>query len=473
MMTNTSSLTIEENREPAQRVLSEIIPSMLGSYEFMQDYNLKYAYITGGMYRGVASKQLVAKMGKAGMMGFFGTGGLDLSQIEIEIQYIQKELSDGEAYGMNLIHNPANPDKEERTIDLFLAYGVTKIEAAAFMGMTPALVKYHAKGLKKDQQGKIIALNKIIAKVSRPEVAEAFLSPAPDQVLNKLLVENKITEEEAELSKKVPMADDICLEADSAGHTDGGVAYALMPAILQLRDEMMEKYQYPKKIRVGAAGGIGTPEAVAAAFILGADFVVTGSINQCTVEAATSERVKNLLQQINIQDTGYAPAGDMFELGAKVQVLKKGVFFPTRANKLYELYRQYNSLNEIDEKTKNQIQQKYFKKSFEQVYEDIKEYCPAHEIQTAEKNPKHKMALIFKWYFGYSSRLALSGDEESRVDYQVHCGPALGAFNQRVKGTKLESWQNRHVDEIAVKLMTEAAEILNQRYQTFLMSQRV
>lgn len=81
-----------------------------------------------------------------------------------------------------------------------------------------------------------------------------------------------------------------------------------------------------QKIRVGAAGGIGTPEAAAAAFILGADFIVTGSINQCTVEAGTSEIVKDLLQEINVQDTEYAPAGDMFELGAKVQVLKKGLF---------------------------------------------------------------------------------------------------------------------------------------------------
>jgi trans-AT polyketide synthase/acyltransferase/oxidoreductase domain-containing protein len=70
------------------------------------------------------------------------------------------------------------------------------------------------------------------------------------------------------------------------------------------------------------------------------------------------------------------------------------------------------------------------------------------------------MALIFRWYFGYSTRLALNGDKDSRVDYQVHCGPALGAFNQWVKGTALEDWRMRNVDEIGRKLMTEAAMIL-------------
>lgn len=226
---------------------------------------------------------------------------------------------------------------------------------------------------------------------------------------------------------------------------------------------MMEKYRYQKKILLGAAGGIGTPEAAAAAFILGADFILTGSINQCTVEAATSEAVKDLLQQINVQDTEYVPAGDMFELGAKVQVMKKGLFFPARANKLFELYRRYNSIDEIDEKTKKQIEEKYFKRSFEKVFEECKSFYSANEIEKAEQNPKHKMALIFRWYFGYSTNLALNGSKESRVDYQIHCGPALGAFNQWVKGSDKENWRNRHVDEIGKMIMAETAKLLSQR----------
>jgi trans-AT polyketide synthase/acyltransferase/oxidoreductase domain-containing protein len=452
----------------AKKQVQNVLPSYLGSSEFKKDYNLSYAYVTGGMYRGVASKEIVVKMGKVGMLGFFGTGGLKLSQIEDAIQYIQKELSAGQSYGMNLLHNPNNLEMEEKTIDLYLVYGVKNVEAAAFINVTPALVRYRAKGLKRDEQGNIITSNKIIAKLSRPEVAQIFLSPAPEQILAKLVAENKITQEEADLSTQIPMADDICVEADSGGHTDGGVAYALTPAVIKLRDDMMEQYKYNKKVRIGAAGGIGTPQAAAAAFILGADFIVTGSINQCTVEAATSDAVKDLLQVMNVQDTEYAPAGDMFELGAKVQVLKKGLFFSARANKLFELYRQYNSLNEIDEKTKNQIQERYFKRSFEEVYNDVKAFYPIQEIEKAERNPKHKMALIFRWYFGYSSRLALNGSTESKVDFQIHCGPALGSFNQWVRGTALESWKERHVDEIALKLMHETAELLDQRLNTFL-----
>ncbi|SFS42521.1 ACP S-malonyltransferase [Marininema halotolerans] len=436
----------------------------LGSEEFKSDYGLQYAYVSGAMYRGIASEQIVVRMGKSGLMGFYGTGGLSLDNIEQAILHIQSQLNNGEAYGMNLLHNPIHPKMEEDTVALYLRYGIRNVEASAYMSMTPALVIYRAKGLRKERDGRVVADHRIIAKLSRPEVAEAFLSPAPAYIVEKLVAEGKISSTEAVLLRSVPMADDVTVEADSGGHTDLGVAYTLMPAMIHLRDEMMKKYNYSKRIRVGAAGGIGTPAAASAAFILGADYIVTGSINQCTVEAGTSDAVKDLLQQANVQDTEYAPAGDMFEMGAKVQVLKKGLFFPARANKLYDLYRNNLSIDDIDHKTRKMIEEKYFRRSFDDIYNEIKETCPSHEIEKAERNPKHKMALIFRWYFGYTTRLALGGERDQQVDFQIHCGPAIGSFNRWVRGTELEDWRKRHVDEIGIKLISETAELLNDRY---------
>ncbi len=459
-------VVVEE--KPSQKVSNSISPESLGSEEFKQAYRLKYAYVSGAMVKGIASKELVVRMGKAGLMGYFGTGGLKLPQIEEAIQFIQQALKEGQSYGMNFLHNPNVPEMEEKTVDLFLKLGIKNIEAAAFMQMTPALVRYRLKGLRREAAGKVFSTHQLMAKISRPEISQTFLSPAPERIVKKLLEANQISQEEAELAKQMPMADDICVEADSGGHTDMGIISVLLPTIIRQRDELMEKYQYAKKVRVGAAGGIGTPEAAATAFVLGADFILTGSINQCTVEAGSSDAMKDILQQLNVQDTDYAPAGDMFELGAKVQVVRKGVFFPARANKLYDLYRHYNSLDEIDEKTKKQIQEKYFRRSFEEVYAETKAYYSPEEIEKAERNPKHKMALIFKWYFVHSMRLAMRGSSEQKVDYQIHCGPAMGAFNQWVKGTSLENWRNRHVDEIAEKLMQETALLLNQRFQGFM-----
>ncbi len=163
------------------------------------------------------------------------------------------------------------------------------------------------------------------------------------------------------------------------------------------------------------------------------------------------------------------------EMGAKVQVLKTGLLFPARANRLFMLYSHYNSLDELPEAVRRQLEEKYFKKSLDAVWQETQGYFraigQAGEVEKGRVNAKHKMALVFRWYFGYSIRLAFSGDPENRVDYQVHTGPAMGAFNQWVKGTEWESWRARHVDQIAHKLMQEAAVTLEKRLHGLLQTE--
>lgn len=452
-----------------QAEVGGITAASLGSRAFREDYKLRYAYVAGSMYKGIASKELVVRMGRAGLMGYYGIGGLKLDQAEEGLRFIQSQLGVDGNYGVNLLSDLEDPAMEMRTVDLLLRYNVTRVEAASFLQVTAPLVLYRLKGATRNSQGQVVTPRHVIGKVSRLEVARAFMSPAPERILNRLVEEGRLSREEAELGKYLPVCGDICVEADSGGHTDMGVASALLPAMISLQKEMMTTHNYAKAIRVGLAGGIGTPESAAAAFVLGADFVLTGSINQCSPQAGTSERVKEMLSQINVQDTAYAPSGDMFELGARIQVLKRGLFFPARANKLYDLYRFYNSLEEIDEQTRSQIQDKYFKRSFDAVWQETRTHYQQvrpEELEKAERNPKHKMALVFKWYFVHTTRLAMNGSDDQKVDYQVHCGPAMGAFNQWVKGTDLENWRNRHVDLIADRLMTATAALLNERFQT-------
>jgi len=204
--------------------------------------------------------------------------------------------------------------------------------------------------------------------------------------------------------------------------------------------------------------------------VLGAEFVVTGSINQATVEAGTSEAVKDMLQVVGPQDTAMAPAGDMFELGSKVQVLSRGVLFPARANKLYDLYRAHASLDDIDANTQRQIQDKFFHRSFAEVRDDVRmhyERTRPAELEKIARDPKCAMGKVFRWYFAYCNRIALQGDDSDRANYQVCCGPALGSFNQWVAGTQLESWRHRHVDELAEVLMQSTADMLSQRLMSY------
>ncbi|MEA2892656.1 MAG: trans-AT polyketide synthase, acyltransferase and oxidoreductase domain [Bradyrhizobium sp.] len=439
----------------------------LGSPAFCRRYGIKYAYVAGSMYREIASPELVVRMGKAGLIGFYGIDGLSLAEIESGIRRIQSQLTNGEAYGVNLLADYAAPERETRTVELFLKFNIRRIEAAAFIKATPAIVLFRVKGLSKDDLGNIICKNHILAKVSRPEVAEEFMRPAPAAIVEGLLKEGRISAAQAELAKHVPLAHDICVEADCGGRTDGGIPTVLLPTMQRLKNQITAQHSYAEPVCMGLAGGIGTPEAAAAAFLMEADFILTGSINQCTVEARTSDEVKTLLQDLNVQDTDYAPAGDMFELGAKVQVMRKGVFFPARANKLFSIYQHYEALEDIPETLHATIENNYFKKSFADVWNETKSDLERRgklpEITRAESDRKYKMALIFRWYFFYTAELALTGNTGDRVNFQIHVGPALGAFNQWVKGTALESWKNRHVDEIAEKIMTATADYLQQR----------
>jgi trans-AT polyketide synthase/acyltransferase/oxidoreductase domain-containing protein len=429
------------------------------------------AYVAGAMVKGIASTDLVTRMGKAGCLSFYGSGGMSLAKIEAAIRDIQIALPNGEPYGVNLLSNPARPADEMKLVDLLLRLGVRNIEASAYMQVTPAVVKFRLKGIEAGPGGRPVVRNRVIAKISRPEVAEIFLSPAPPALVARLVEDGHLTRDEAALAERVPLASDICVEADSGGHTDMGVTSVLLPAIIRLRDRLQQRHRFDAPVRVGAGGGIGAPESAAGAFLLGADFIVTGSINQCTVEAGTSDAVKDILAGVGVQDTAYAPAGDMFEIGAKIQVLKKGVFFPARASKLHDLWRNHGTLEEIDAATRREIQEKYFRRSFDEVYRETREHYQAEhpaEIERAERNAKAKMALIFRWYFVHTMRLALRGDREQRVDYQVHTGPAIGAFNQWARGGALEDWRRRHVDDIGEALMNACADYMNQRMRAYL-----
>ncbi|MFG3105181.1 ACP S-malonyltransferase [Streptomyces tendae] len=447
-----------------------VAPERLGSAAFRADYGVRYAYLAGSMYKGIASTELVARMARAGLLGYFGTGGLRTERIEAAIATLRAELGPDGGFGMNLLHALHDPPLEEATVRLFLRHRVRFVEASGFTQPTRALVLYRLSGAHRDGTGRAVAPNRLLAKVSRPEVATAFMEPAPEALVRGLLADGLLTAAEAEAGRALPLAGEVCAEADSAGHTDAAVAYTLMPATTGLRDRIVAERGYPDGIRVGAAGGLGAPESLAAAFVLGADFVVTGSVNQCTPQAGTSDAVKDLLAQADVQDTGYAPAGDMFEIGARVQVLRRGTLFAARANKLYQAYRQYDGLEAIDAKLRRTIEDGWFHRELEQVWKETREYYlragRPQEVERAEQDPRHRMALVFRWYFVHSTRMAMRGDPAERVNYQIHTGPAIGAFNRFAAGTALADWRNRHVDAVAEALMAGAARVLQDRFSS-------
>jgi PfaD family protein len=429
----------------------------LGSTAFKNDYKVKYACMSGAMAGGIAGENLVVAMCKGGFLSVFGAGGLPLKRLDDAIVNIRARAGSG-SFAVNLIYNPSDPELEFKTAELLLNHKIDIIEASAYMRITPSLAYFRAKGLRQNPDGSVHIANRIIAKISSPVVAKQFLAPVSSKII-KILVDNeRITSEEALLLEQVPLADDITVEADSGGHTDNRPLINILKEIMLLRDRYQDEFGYKKRIRVGAAGGISTPYAAAAAFAIGADYVVTGSINQACVEASTSHKVKELLAAAAVNDVAMVPSADMFELGVNVQVLKKNVLYPMRAKYLYELYKKYASLDDMETDVRKKLETEIFRRSIDDIWSDTRKFFETANpsmIAKADVDPKVKIALVFRWYLGLSARWACKGEDGREDDYQIWCGPSMGAFNEWVKGTALEKPEKRLVAEVNKQIMLE------------------
>ena len=431
----------------------------LGDAAFRQAHGLRYAYVAGAMANGIASEELVEAMARGGMLGVFGAAGLSPERVEQAIDRLETRLGTL-PWASNLIHSPSEPRLEATIVDLYLRRGVRRVSASAYLKLTLPLVRYRVAQIHRSSDGRIVAPNSVLAKVSRVEVARQFLEPAPEAMLRELIARGDIDENQAVLASQIPMAEDITVEADSGGHTDNRSALTLLPTMLALRDRITTERGYGTRPRMGLGGGIATPASVLAAFSMGAAYVVTGTVNQACREAGTSDLVRQMLAEADQADVTMAPAADMFEMGVELQVLKRGTFFPMRARKLYDAYRSHDSMNSIPTEEREQLERTVFRQTLDQVWQDTEEFWRRRDpvqLERALRDEKHRMALTFRWYLGQSSRWANAGVEERRADFQIWCGPAMGAFNEWVRGSWLEPWQERRVVPVAMNLLHGAA----------------
>ncbi|MDP3278937.1 MAG: PfaD family polyunsaturated fatty acid/polyketide biosynthesis protein [Deltaproteobacteria bacterium] len=445
---------------PLLGTLPPLYPEWLGDRTFNEVHGVRFSYVAGEMANGIATTAMVIAMARAEMLGFFGAAGLSFQRVESAVTECLTALGPKAPWGVNLIHSPNESALEERVARMLVEREVPLVSCSAFMGLTPAVVYASAAGLRVNSQGNIERPRGIFAKISRPEVASRFIAPAPDDMLQALVSRGWLTQEEAQLASRVSVAEDITVESDSGGHTDNRPLNALFPAILSVRDALVAKHGLTRPVRVGAAGGLGTPSAIAAAFSLGAAYVVTGSVNQCAVEAGLSPLAKSLLAKADVADVIMAPAADMFELGVDVQVLRRGTMFGVRAQKLYEIYSTHESMESIAPDVRAKLERDLFRQPLDAVWEETRAFWgrrDQEELNKALREPKHKMALTFRWYLGMASRWAIDGEPSRAADYQVWCGPAMGAFNRWVEGSYLAPQENRTVVQIALNLLEGAA----------------
>lgn len=455
-------IVMDDPKNPAQRqTLPAIYPEWLGHASFARTHGSRFNYIVGEMARGIATPRMVVAAVNAGCMGFYGSAGLKPQEIERGIQEIKSQLSpENTSWGANLIHTPQQPAYEAEVVDLFLAHQVERVSTSAYKKLSPEIVRFSAFGLSRHADGIIRRQTHVFAKVSRAEVAKQFINPAPDDILQSLVAAGHISSEQADLAKHVPVAEDITAEADSGGHTDNRPAGPLYASIRAARKQVCEAQGWPlDKVRIGLAGGIATPHSVAAAFNMGAAYVLTGSINQATQESGLSEPARELLAKAGPADVAMAPAADMFEQGTEVQVLKRGTLFAMRGQKLSNLYRaghSFETLPETDQIWLENVLGEPFDLAWTKTRSYIESVNP-REAARAQSDGNKRLALVARRYLFMGAQWAREGDISRRSDYQIWCGPAQGAFNEWVAGSALEPLANRTVRQIAWNLLEGAA----------------
>ena len=425
-------------------------PSATGS--FTEDHGVAWPCLIGSMAHAISGVDMIARLARAGLLGAYGAAGRTLEQVDADLRLLANSLPRRAAWAVGL--RPA-ADLEAR-VELCLHHGASTIEASGFETVPPSLVRFRLTDLCKESQGGPRTRRRLILKTARPDVAALFMEPPPQACVQRLLRRGLITAEAAALSASLPLASDIAAEGCGGGWTERASGPDLASVLVRMRAVGCATR---RRVRIGLAGGIGTPESAAAAFASGLDFVVTGSINQCTLEAATSETTKDLLSKQGVRDVGWAPAFDAFESGGQVQVLTRGTLFCGWANRLHDLWRNFGAWNQVPSDVRVWIERRILVGPF---VEAARETASAQE-ENGCAGDRELMAAVFRRRLGQALESARRSDSADPFDVQIWTGPAMGAANAWLAEIGLSDWRARHVDDINLRLMMEAEAGLRRR----------
>jgi trans-AT polyketide synthase/acyltransferase/oxidoreductase domain-containing protein len=376
---------------------------------FCTAFAVEEPYLMSGMAWGVSSEAAVMAMAESGRLGFFGAEGLAENVVDAAVGRLLARLP-AHRVGVRVDASPF----DHRDADLLrrlTGLGVTCIEAAGYLQADEALVAYRFGG----EDGP----RRLLAQVNRPEGLGAFLSPPPVDLLDTMRAKGTLNQAQHALARQSPMADALCIMAEGSGETQRGSHASLLPLARQLRDQLAPQ------VSIGAGGGLGTPEALAACMLMGAEFVMTGSINALSLESGLSPLARDLLRRAQVQDTGFVPSLRLFDWGEQCQVLKKGVLYAARAGKLYDLYRFYPAWQAIPAAERERLEGRYFQADFASLLSQSR--AQGHRGEPADE--KARMALVFCQYLRNARHYAITGQEDRVVDFHIDASPAVGAFN--------------------------------------------
>ena len=129
--------------------------------------------------------------------------------------------------------------------------------------------------------------------------------------------------------------------------------------------------------------------------------------------------------------------------------------------KLHEIYNRISKMADIEQSLLAQIQEKYFDKSVEEIYNEIKNKLSDAEKKRAENDSKFKFGLIISWYYDHCTNCAIDMENAQNLNCLIPVSSAMGRMNLLLENTEYTNWQNRHPDILSKLIMSGAEQKLN------------
>ncbi|MFC1745257.1 1-acyl-sn-glycerol-3-phosphate acyltransferase [Candidatus Riflebacteria bacterium] len=435
--------------------LISILPGLniqnLGSKEFQTVHGVRHSYCTAPLPFGISGKQMLSSLATAGFLPFFGSTGLNLGEIKNSLKQIRDRVGN-KTFGVGISFVPYDKEREWQLILILIKLGIRHLWVSHYPYPTEALTFFRLNGIKQNSIGAIEPQNFIFARVSHLETVKRFVAHPPKNVVERLWQDGRISEQEKNLSCKIGLSEDIIVHGEGSGLGSNGSLNTLFPQIYQSVKIIQE--DLTRNIRIGTSGGLSNPQAISAMFSLGADFVVTGSINQISAEANCSAKVKQMLAKAGSSDTAFVVSADPLEKGNNIQVLKYGTQFSVKANKLAKLYLKYGDLLNLPEKEKKVLEEGFFRCSLETAMNRANLIFKDLQFGENKKNKKESgLLLLFHLYLYESFLWAKEGTKNREMDYQIWVDQSIGSFNMWRNAVFSKSIEDISVTDIAERLL--------------------
>ena len=404
------------NGYPSFRVLGTLpplYPEWLGDRAFGEAHGVRFPYVAGEMANGIATTAAGGRRWRrAGCSGSSARPGSTPERVEAGVDEIAARARTGGAHLGREPHPLArtSPSSRRRSPSCTSRAACGASTASAFMGLTPASCATRATGFDADA-GRA-------HRAHAPRVREGLaarggaavpVARAAADARSTCSPRGQLTRDEADAGRGTCRSPRTSPSRPTPAATPTtGRSARCCPIILALRDELAAQHGYARADpRSARRAGSARRTRVAAAFALGAAYVLTGSVNQARVESGLSRRTASRCSpQAEHRRRDHGAGRRHVRAGVKVQVLQaRHDVRGARARSCTSSTATYAVLEAMPPRTRarssrsEMLRRRASTRSGRRRERSVAARDP-RELDARRARPEAPMALVFRWYLG-------------------------------------------------------------------------